>query len=59
MSDAGCSMLVAGAWGGPREMLWGGRWERGKFPNNYLFVIYAIQDIMLTLIFLKHFALPV
>ena len=26
-SDAGYSMLGAGAWGWPREMLWGGRWE--------------------------------
>ena len=27
MSDAGYSTLGAGAWGWPREMLWGGRWE--------------------------------
>ena len=27
MSDAGFSMLGAGAWGWPKEMLWGGRWE--------------------------------
>ena len=27
MSDAGYSMLGAGAWGWPTEMLWGGRWE--------------------------------
>ena len=27
MSDAGYSMLGAGARGWPREMLWGGRWE--------------------------------
>ena len=30
MSDAGYSMLGAGAWGWPREMLWGGRWEGGS-----------------------------
>ena len=28
MSDTGYSMLGAGAWGRPTEMLWGGRWER-------------------------------
>ena len=27
MSEAGYSMLGAGAWGWPREMLWGGSWE--------------------------------
>ena len=27
MSDVGYSMLGAGAWGWPTEMLWGGRWE--------------------------------
>ena len=30
MSDAGYSMLGAGAWGWPRGMLWGGRWEGGS-----------------------------
>ena len=30
MSDAGHSMLGAGAWGWPTEMLWGGRWEGGS-----------------------------
>ena len=30
MSDARYSMLGAGAWGQPREMLWGGRWEGGS-----------------------------
>ena len=30
MSDAGYSMLGAGAWGWPTEMLWGGRWEGGS-----------------------------
>ena len=30
MSDAGYSMLGAGVWGWPREMLWGGRWEGGS-----------------------------
>ena len=30
MYDAGYSMLGAGAWGWPREMLWGGRWEGGS-----------------------------
>ena len=30
MSDVGCSMLGAGAWGWPREMLWGGRRDGGS-----------------------------
>ena len=30
MSDTGYSMLGAGAWGSPREMLWRGRWEGGS-----------------------------
>ena len=30
MSEAGYSMLGAGAWGWPTEMLWGGRWEGGS-----------------------------
>ena len=30
LSDAGYSMLGAGAWGWPGEMLWGGRWEGGS-----------------------------
>ena len=30
MSDAGNSMLAAGAWGRPTDMLWGGRWEGGS-----------------------------
>ena len=30
MSDAGYSMLGAGAQGWPRGMLWGGRWEGGS-----------------------------
>ena len=30
MSDAGCSMLGAGAWGWPRKMFWGGWWEGGS-----------------------------
>ena len=30
MSDAEYSMLGDGAWGWPREMLWGGRWEGGS-----------------------------
>ena len=31
MSDVGCSLLGAGAWGWPREMLWGGREVGGGF----------------------------
>ena len=30
MFDAGYRMLGAGAWGWSREMIWGGRWERGS-----------------------------
>ena len=30
LSDEGYSMLGAGAWGWPTEMLWGGRWEGGS-----------------------------
>ena len=29
-TDVGYSMLGAGAWGWPREILWGGRWEGGS-----------------------------
>ena len=36
MSDAGYSMLGAGAWGRPREMLWGGRWERGSCLGTHV-----------------------
>ena len=36
MSDAGYSMLGAGAWGWPREMLWGGRWERGSCLGTHV-----------------------
>ena len=36
MSDAGCSMLGAGAWGWPREMLWGGRWEGGSCLGTHV-----------------------
>ena len=36
MSDAGCSMLGAGAWGWPREMLWGGMWEGGSCLGTHV-----------------------
>ena len=36
MSDAGYSMLGAGAWGRPREMLWGGRWEGGSCLGTHV-----------------------
>ena len=36
MSDAGCSMLGAGSWGWPREMLWGGRWEGGSCLGTHV-----------------------
>ena len=36
MSDVGCNMLGAGAWGWPREMLWGGRWEGGSCLGTHV-----------------------
>ena len=36
MSDAGYSMLGAGAWGWPTEMLWGGRWEGGSCLGTHV-----------------------
>ena len=36
MSDAGYSMLGAGAWGLPTEMLWGGRWEGGSCLGTHV-----------------------
>ena len=36
MSDAGYSMLGAGAWGRPTEMLWGGRWEEGSCLGTHV-----------------------
>ena len=36
MSDVGCSLLGAGAWGWPREMLWGGRWEGGSCLGTHV-----------------------
>ena len=36
MSDAGYSMLGAGAWGWPREMLWGVRWEGGSCLGTHV-----------------------
>ena len=36
MSDAGYRMLGAGAWGWPREMLWGGRWEGGSCLGSHV-----------------------
>ena len=36
MSDAGYRMLGAGAQGWPREMLWGGRWERGSYLGTHV-----------------------
>ena len=47
MSDVGCSLLGAGAWGWPREMLWGGRWEGGSCLGTHVrikdFKIYEIK----------------
>ena len=40
MSDAGYSMLGAGAWGWPREMLWGGRWEGGLCLGTHVRIKY-------------------
>ena len=36
LSDAGYSMLGAGAWGWPIEMLWGGRWEVGSCLGTHV-----------------------
>ena len=36
MSDTGYSMLGAGAWGWPREMSWGGRWEGGSCLGTHV-----------------------
>ena len=36
MSDAGYSVLGAGAWGWPREMLWGGMWEGGSCLGTHV-----------------------
>ena len=36
MSDTGYSMLGAGAWGWPTEMLWGGRWEGGSCLGTHV-----------------------
>ena len=36
MSDAGYSMLGAGARGWPREMLWGGMWEGGSCLGTHV-----------------------
>ena len=36
MSDAGYSMLGAGAWGWPTEMFWGGRWEGGSCLGTHV-----------------------
>ena len=36
MSDAGYSMLGAGAWGWPTEMLWGGSWEGGSCLGTHV-----------------------
>ena len=35
-SDAGYSMVGAGAWGWPREMLWGGRWDGGSCLGTHV-----------------------
>ena len=43
MSDAGCSMLGAGAWGWPREMLWGRMWEGGSCLGTHV----RIKDLKL------------
>ena len=44
MSDAGYSMLGAGAWGCPTEMLWGGRWEGGSCLRIKDFKIKKIKN---------------
>ena len=56
MSNAGYSMLGAGAWGWPREMLCGGRWEGGsclgtharikdfKMKKKYFFLNKVIHE---------------
>ena len=31
-----CSMLGAGAWGWPREMLWGGMWKGGSCLGTHV-----------------------
>ena len=36
MSDAGYSMLGAGAWWWPKEMLWEGRWEGGSCLGTHV-----------------------
>ena len=36
MSDTGYSMLGAGAWGSPTEMLWGGGWEGGSCLGTHV-----------------------
>ena len=36
MSDAGYSMLGAGTWGWPREMLWGRMWEGGSCLGTHV-----------------------
>ena len=36
MSDTGYSILGAGAWGWPREMLWGGKWEGGSCMGTHV-----------------------
>ena len=53
MSDAGYSMLGAGAWGWPREMLWGGRWEGGSCLGTHVRIKdFKIQKKKDRLIFL-------
>ena len=55
MSDVGCSLLGAGAWGWPREILWGGRWEGGSCLGTHVrikdFKIKKITDSISLLMF--------
>ena len=36
MFDTGYRMLGAGVWGRSREMIWGGRWERGSGMGTHV-----------------------
>ena len=55
MSDAGYSMLGAGTWGWPREMLWGGMWAivydlTGLFSVQYRLVAQLLHRVQLFVI---------
>ena len=50
MSDARYRMLGAGAWGWPREMLWGGRWEGGSCLGTHVRIKdFKIKNIYIIL----------